>query len=115
MMTYTPQMGSLSGRNAAYRIEQKDVQKVLNALVAKQSGGFSTDGTANALPGAVRKNSFEGWQRGQLDFARRLAKIALKHAARHKHKFCWKHHSISLLRRLALVVMVASILAAQYI
>lgn len=114
-MTYTPHMGSMSHQGAAFKVDQKEIEKVLNSLIARQSGGYSVDGTQPALPGAVRKSSFEGWKRGQLIFARRLAQIASKHAARHKHKFCWKHHSIGLLRRLALVVMVASILAAQYI
>lgn len=105
----------MSRQGGAYKVNQHDVEQVLSKLIARQSGGYSADGTQKTIPGAVRKSSFEGWKRGQLEFARRLAEITAKHAARTKQKFSWKHHSIGLLRRLALVVMVASILAAQYI
>ena len=113
-MTYSPNMNSMSPRGAAYQIDQKEIERVLRGLMARQSGGYS-DKDARRLPDAVHRTSFEGWQRGQLEFARRVAQIGMKHAARHKTKFCWKHHSVGLLRRLALIVMVASILATQYI
>lgn len=113
-MTYTPDMNSMSPRGAAYKIDQQEIERVLRGLMTRQSGGYD-EKDARKLPDAVTRTSFEGWQRGQLEFARRIARIGIKHAARHKAKFCWKHHSIGLLRRLALVVMVASIMAAQYI
>ena len=113
-MTYTPKINSMSPNSAAYPIDQKEIERVLHGLMARQSGGYS-EKDARKLPSAVHRTSFEGWQRGQLEFARRVALIGLKHAARTKAKFCWKHHSIGLLRRLALVVMVATIMAVQYI
>jgi hypothetical protein len=113
-MTYTPDMNSMSPKGAAYPIDQREIERVLRNLMVRQSGGIDQK-AERALPDAVQRTSFEGWQRGQLEFARRIAQISLKHAARTKAKFCWKHHSIGLLRRLALVVMVASIMASQYI
>ncbi len=114
-MTYTPNVNTMSRSGGAYMVDQDDISRVLNSLVAKQSGGYAAGSAKGALPGAVSKGSFEGWKSGQFEFARRIAQITKKHAARHKAKFCWKHHSIGLLRRLALVVMVASILSVQYI
>jgi len=113
-MTYAPNMNSISPRGGAYAVDQKEIERVLRNLMARQSGGID-EKSAGRLPDAVQRTSFEGWQRGQLEFARRVAQISMKHAARTKAKFSWKHHSIGLLRRLALVVMVATILAAQYI
>ena len=110
-MTYTPQMNSTSPRGGAYMIDQKDVEKILKSLMLRQSGGYSV----STLPEACHKASFEGWKQSQLEFSRRLAQITAKQAARQKARFTWKHRSIGLLRRLALIVMVASILAAQYI
>ncbi|MGH1579261.1 hypothetical protein [Planktotalea sp.] len=114
-MTYTPDMNSMSPRNSAYQIDQREIERVLKNLISRQSGGYNEDAATPSLPDACRKTSFEGWKRGQLEFARRVAEITAAHAERTKAKFCWKHHSIGLLRRLALVVMVASILAVQYI
>ncbi len=113
-MTFTPDINSMSPKGASYKIEQREIERVLKALMARQSGGFGV-AAAKQLPDVSHKASFEGWQRGQLEFAHRIARIGLKHAARTKAKFCWKHHSIGLLRRLALVVMVATILSSQYI
>lgn len=113
-MTYSPNMNSMTARGAAFQIDQREIERVLRNLMARQSGGYGVL-AAKQLPEAAGKPTFTGWQRGQLEFARRVASIGIKHAERQKLKFCWKHHSIGLLRRLALVVMVASILAAQYI
>jgi len=113
-MTYSPNMNLMTSNRAAYAIDQREIERVLRNLMARQSGGFGASATT-ALNDSQENRTYEGWQRGQLDFARRIAQISLKHAARQKEKFCWKHHSIGLLRRLALVVMVATILAAQYI
>ncbi|MGB7319650.1 MAG: hypothetical protein WBC85_16950 [Planktotalea sp.] len=114
-MSYTPNMNALSQSGGAYSVDQREIQRVLDTLIARQSGNTGAIGVKTSLPGAAQKASFEGWKRGQLEFARRLAQISARHAAKHKHKFCWKHHSIGLLRRLALVVMVATILSAQYL
>lgn len=118
-MTYTPNMQSLSGANAAFKIEQRDVERVLRSLIAGQSGHSNTQITQDeifaAMPGACIKTSIDGWKRGQIEFAHRVARITAKHAALHKQKFCWKHRSVGLLRRLALLVMVATILSAQYL
>lgn len=114
-MTYTPDMSSMSPRGGASMIDQSDIERVLNNLINRQSGGYGADGTTPALPDVCRKASFEGWKRGQMEFARRVAEISVKHATPIRTKYCWKHHSVGLLRRLALVVMVASIMAAQYI
>lgn len=107
-MTYTPNMNSMTPSASAYKIDQRDIERILNRLIASQSRGVSSNYTP--LVG-----SQDTTNNGQFAFAYRLAQITKKHAARHKAKFCWKHHSIGLLRRLALVVMVASILSVQYI
>ena len=114
-MTYTPNVNLMSRNGGTSLVDQDEITRVLNSLVASQSGGYLAGTRYAALPGAVRKSSLEGWKRGQFEFARRIAQITKKHAARHKAKFCWKHHSIGLLRRLALVVMVASVLSVQYL
>jgi hypothetical protein len=114
-MTYSPNMNYLSRNNAAFMVKQRDVEQTLKSLIAKQIGGHSAQSAEMSMPDLSAKSSFEEWRTGQLAFARRIAQITAKHAARHKQKFCWKHHSIGLLRRLALVVMVASILSAQYL
>lgn len=114
-MTYTPNMNALSHRKAAYKIEQRDIEQALRKLVAHQSGGYGADGVQTTPPDACRKTSFEGWRRGQIEFARRIARITAMHAARNRPKFTWKHRSVGLARRLALLVMVTTILMAQYI
>ncbi|MDG1076514.1 MAG: hypothetical protein P8P65_07670 [Planktotalea sp.] len=103
----------MSLRGAAYQIDQREIERVLRNLMSRQSLGFGIT-AAKQFPTATHKTTFEGWQRGQLEFASRIAQISAKHAVRHKAKFCWKHHSIRLLRRLELVVMVATALAVQY-
>ena len=113
-MTYSPNMNSMSSRGAAYQIDQREIERVLRNLMSRQSPGFGTT-AAKQFPTSTHKTTFEGWKRGLLEFACRIAQISVKHAVRYKAKFCWKHHSISLLRRLTLVVMVATVLAVQYI
>ena len=112
-MTYSPNMNSMSSRGAAYQIDQREIERVLRNLMSRQSPGFGTTAAKQYLA-STHKTTFEGWQHGQLEFARRIAQISVKHAVRYKAKFCWKHHSIGLLRRLTLVVMVATALAVQY-
>lgn len=113
-MTYSPNINSMNPNRAAYSIDQNEVERVLRNLMARQSSGYGQEAEKQLRDGR-KVSTFEGWQKGQLDFAHRIAQIGIKHAARHKEKFCWKHRSIGLLRRLALVVMVSTILAAQYI
>ena len=113
-MTYSQNMNSMSSRGAAYQIDQREIERVLRNLMSRQSPGFGTTAAKQYLT-STHKTTFEGWQHGQLEFARRIAQITVKHAVRYKAKFCWKHHSIGLLRRLTLVVMVATVLTVQYI
>lgn len=113
-MSYSPEMSSLSRRGGAFMIEQKDIDKALQRLILRQSGGQMMSHGGTNMPEAVRKASFEGWKKGQLEFARRVARITAMHAERGKAKLTWKHRSIGLLRRLALLTMVTSIFAAQY-
>ncbi|MEP5153668.1 hypothetical protein [Planktotalea sp.] len=114
-MTYSPNMNSLTRNNAAFMVDQSDIERTLQSLISKQSGGHSAEAGQMSLPKMFPISSLDEWKRGQLDFARRIAHITAKHAARHKAKYGWKHRSIGLLRRLALVVMVTTILSVQYL
>ena len=114
-MTYTPHMNSLTPQACAYKIDQREIERVLKRLLAGQSGGVkSTQDTALPLNVTTTEPKAE-LNRGQFEFAFRIARITQNHAARHKAKLCWKHRSVGLLRRLALVVMVATVLTVQYI
>lgn len=105
----------MSPQGSAYKIDHIDIEKALRNLLAGQSDGLKNSTYASAFNFEQDFATPKTINRGQFEFAFRIARITQKNAARQKAKLCWKHRSIGVLRRLALVVMVASILSVHYI
>lgn len=56
-MTYAPNMNSISPRGGAYAVDQKEIERVLRNLMARQSGGID-EKSAGRLLDAVQRTSF---------------------------------------------------------
>lgn len=108
-MSYSPQMRGRALFEHAMEVNPSEVRAALAQLIQRQNSDLPDLYRHGASPDALAAGSFEGWKSGQVEFARRLARIAANHAARQNEKLRWKHRSVGLLRRLALLVMVIAV------
>jgi len=85
------------------QVDQAEIERILRRLVLTQG-----DPAARRAQSTGTEFSFEGWRQGQVDFARRLARISAEQARRAENLRI-RHKRISLVRRLALLTMVLAI------
>lgn len=102
-MAYADSFDRPSRFGGGVQVDQAEIERILKSLITIQGG--------SATPAVQRLNrdmSFEGWRKGQVEFAKRLARISAEQARR-AEKLRIRHKRISLVRRLALLTMVIAI------
>lgn len=102
-MTYAESFDSPSGFGRGVQIDQAEIERILKRLITLQGGSGAA---LSARPG--RDISLKDWRKGQVQFARRLARISAEQARR-AEKLRIRHKRVSLVRRTALMVMVIAI------
>lgn len=114
-MAFSQDYNAHSFHKGALEVDPKEVQAAFQTLLQRQAPDLIGRSRMQDTPVPQDTSIHESALRGQWAFAYRLAKIARLRAARSRMRLPWKHRSVGLLRRLALLVMVATINASIFL
>lgn len=102
-MTYAESYDAPSRFGTGVQIDQAEIERILRRLISKQSADISASNARQLLG-----ESLEGLRTGQVEFAKRLARISAEQTRR-AEKLRIRHKRISRARRIALLTMVVAI------